>query len=50
MVQGMKKTGHLGFDFIHAEHISNFATGEAIQMDDPVAEDIIIKVHEEGRV
>lgn len=50
MVQHMRNTGHLRFDFIHVEHISNFATGEVIQMDDPVAEDIIIKVHEEGRM
>lgn len=50
MVQRMKNTGHLGNDFIHAEHISNFATGEVVTMNDIVAEDMLKNAHDDGRV
>lgn len=38
MFQRIKTTGHLGRDFINAEHICNFPTGQMTEMDDSVAE------------
>lgn len=50
MVQRMNRTGHLGPDFLQAEHISNFACGEVSEMKDEKLEEKLITIHDDGTV
>lgn len=45
----MHRTGHLGQDFLRAEHISCYTTGDVIEMNETKAEENWIGIHEDGR-
>lgn len=48
MVQRMNKTGHLGVEFIHGEHISIYASGTRVSMTDEKVEQRLIGIDEDG--
>lgn len=46
----MYRTVHLGGDFLNVEHISSFATGDGIAMNNIDVEERIIRMLGDGRV
>lgn len=49
MVQKMDRTGYLGQYFIYAEHISQYASGEKLDINEGAYVEKLVNLHKDGR-